>query len=114
MVALIRAGTGTCPYCLFVRTSPTGTIFLRRNDLSDWNALTPCSFNDETFEKWPMLGRALEWVRLPGDAVFIVGGAFPLVWLCWRAVRFPNPRRIAAEAELPRLLFTDESESRGS
>jgi hypothetical protein len=52
--------------------------------------------------------------RLPGDAVFIVGGAFPLVWLCWRAVRFPNPRRIAAEAELPRLLFTDESESRGS
>ena len=55
----------------------------------------------------------LEWARLPGDAVFIVGGAFPLVWLCWRAVRFPNPRRIAADAELPRLLFTEESESRG-
>jgi nitric oxide reductase subunit B len=56
----------------------------------------------------------LEWARLPGDAVFIVGGALPLVWLCWRAVRFPNPRRIAADTELPRLLFTDESISRGS
>jgi nitric oxide reductase subunit B len=56
----------------------------------------------------------LEWARLPGDAVFIVGGAFPLVWLCWRAVRFPNPRRIAADGNLPRLLFTEESESRGS
>jgi nitric oxide reductase subunit B len=56
----------------------------------------------------------LEWARLPGDALFILGGALPLVWLCWRAVRFPNPRRIAVETELPRLLFTDESESPGS
>jgi Nitric oxide reductase large subunit len=51
----------------------------------------------------------LEWARLPGDALFILGGAVPLLWLCWRSVRFPNPRRIAAEADLPRLLFTDES-----
>jgi len=56
----------------------------------------------------------LEWARLPGDALFILGGAVPLVWLCWRAVRFPNPRRIAAEAELPRLLFTYDSDTPGS
>jgi len=53
---------------------------------------------------------ALEWGRLPGDALFIVGGALPLGWLCWRALRYPNPRRIDAEAELPHMLFTYESD----
>jgi nitric oxide reductase subunit B len=48
----------------------------------------------------------LEWSRLPGDIVFIVGGALPLVWLCWRALRYPNRRRGVAGAELPRHLFT--------
>jgi nitric oxide reductase subunit B len=53
----------------------------------------------------------VEWARLPGDALFIVGGALPLLWLCWQAVRYPNPRRIEAEAELPRMLYTYESEA---
>jgi nitric oxide reductase subunit B len=48
----------------------------------------------------------LEWMRLPGDALFIVGGALPLLWLCWRAVRFPNPRRLGAGEALPEGLFT--------
>ncbi|HWO40198.1 MAG TPA: cbb3-type cytochrome c oxidase subunit I, partial [Candidatus Eisenbacteria bacterium] len=52
----------------------------------------------------------LEWSRLPGDALFIVGGALPLVWLCWQALRYPNPRRIEAESELPRMLYTYESD----
>ena len=51
----------------------------------------------------------LEWARLPGDALFILGGAVPLVWLCWQGVRFPNPRRIAAEEPLPLSLFIDDS-----
>lgn len=50
----------------------------------------------------------LEWVRLPGDALFIVGGALPLVWLCWQALRYPNARRIEPESELPRMLYTDD------
>jgi nitric oxide reductase subunit B len=53
---------------------------------------------------------ALEWLRLPGDVLFIIGGALPLCWLCWRAVRYPNPRRLPAEAELPTQLFTVEAE----
>jgi nitric oxide reductase subunit B len=48
----------------------------------------------------------LEWMRMPGDAVFILGGALPILWLCWRAVRFPNPRRLAPEETLPESLFT--------
>jgi nitric oxide reductase subunit B len=51
----------------------------------------------------------LEWARLPGDALFIAGGALPLVWLCWQALRYPNPRRIEPETELPRSLYTFES-----
>jgi len=32
----------------------------------------------------------LEWARLPGDALFSAGGALPVVWLCWQALRYPN------------------------
>ena len=48
----------------------------------------------------------LEWVRLPGDALFIAGGVLPLIWLCWRAVRYPNPNRLAEGGEVPTQLFT--------
>jgi nitric oxide reductase subunit B len=29
----------------------------------------------------------LEWIRLPGDVVFIVGGALPIIVLCWQGLR---------------------------
>lgn len=50
----------------------------------------------------------LEWLRLPGDAVFIVGGAVPLLLLALRAVRYPAKR---AETELPAVLFTDVTDA---
>jgi nitric oxide reductase subunit B len=53
----------------------------------------------------------LEWARLPGDALFITGGALPLIWLCWQALCYPNPRRVEAETELPRMLYTYESDT---
>jgi nitric oxide reductase subunit B len=51
----------------------------------------------------------LEWLRLPGDLLFIAGGALPLAWLCLRALRYPNPARLEPEAELPGALFTEEA-----
>ncbi|WP_375771659.1 cbb3-type cytochrome c oxidase subunit I [Archangium gephyra] len=33
----------------------------------------------------------LEWMRLPGDALFILGGVLPLLLLCWRGVRHRVP-----------------------
>ncbi len=51
---------------------------------------------------------ALEWARLPGDALFIIGGAVPLVWMCLRALRYPNPARTEPETDLPAGLFTYE------
>jgi nitric oxide reductase subunit B len=50
--------------------------------------------------------RWLEWARLPGDALFIIGGAVPLCWICWTALRHPNPNRITAKGEIITELFT--------
>jgi nitric oxide reductase subunit B len=46
----------------------------------------------------------IEWLRLPGDVVFILGGAVPLLVIALRAVRYPAKR---ATTELPDMLFTD-------
>ena len=47
----------------------------------------------------------LEWVRLPGDAVFIVGGALPLLYLAWLGVSRMKPQTTLEE---PReVLFTE-------
>ena len=50
----------------------------------------------------------LEWLRLPGDALFIAGGALPILLLCCRAILYPNP--IRAIGEVPARLFTAEAE----
>lgn len=53
--------------------------------------------------------RVIEWLRLPGDAVFIVGGVLPLVYLCWLGVRHMRPR--AELEETGEVLFTEVVES---
>ena len=47
----------------------------------------------------------IEWIRLPGDVLFIVGGAIPLLLLTWRAISGRKPAQ--ALAERPPDLFTD-------
>lgn len=54
----------------------------------------------------------LEWLRFPGDVVFIAGGVLPLVYLCWRAVVTPAPRVTLQEPA--EILFTEVTESAGS
>lgn len=52
----------------------------------------------------------LEWLRLPGDALFILGGTLPLLYLCWLGVRHMKPQTIVEE---PRdVLFTDVIQSK--
>ncbi|MFE9770494.1 nitric-oxide reductase large subunit [Streptomyces sp. NPDC005931] len=49
----------------------------------------------------------LEWLRLPGDVVFLVGGVLPLLWMTWLGVRHRIGRtRQPGDAELT-LLFTE-------
>lgn len=40
----------------------------------------------------------IEWLRLPGDFVFILGGVLPFVWIAWTAIR--NVRRAPTSDEL--------------
>ena len=37
----------------------------------------------------------LEWLRLPGDTLFILGGTLPILYLAWLGVRHMKPRRHA-------------------
>jgi nitric oxide reductase subunit B len=53
----------------------------------------------------------LEWLRLPGDAVFILGGTVPLLYLCWLGVRRMKPQ--AAIRETGDVLFTQLVEETG-
>jgi nitric oxide reductase subunit B len=41
--------------------------------------------------------RLIEWLRLPGDIVFIAGGALPLLYICWLGVRHARPAAPTAE-----------------
>ena len=47
----------------------------------------------------------LEWLRLPGDTVFIVGGVLPLIYLCWLSLRHMVPRSSREDPEP--VLFTE-------
>ncbi len=49
-----------------------------------------------------------EWLRLPGDAVFIVGGVLPLLYLCWLSVRYQVAKGSLDGQE--NVLFTEVTE----
>ena len=51
----------------------------------------------------------IEWLRLPGDALFIVGGVLPVIYLCWLGIRHMTPH--AALEEPREVLFTEVVES---
>jgi nitric oxide reductase subunit B len=47
----------------------------------------------------------LEWMRMPGDVVFILGGALPILYLSFLGIR--SRRKGAATEEPKEVLFTD-------
>jgi nitric oxide reductase subunit B len=47
----------------------------------------------------------IEWLRFPGDVVFIVGGTLPLLFLCWLGVRYRAAAPITVTPE--DVLFTE-------
>ena len=46
-----------------------------------------------------------EWMRLPGDVLFIGGGVLPFLWICWLGVRYRG--RPPLPVELDDVLLTD-------
>ena len=53
----------------------------------------------------------LEWLRLPGDIVFIVGGALPVLYICFVGVRHTVKRITLEEPE--DILFTELDQPEG-
>jgi nitric oxide reductase subunit B len=53
----------------------------------------------------------LEWLRLPGDAVFIVGGALPVLYMTWLGVSRRKPQAALNAAQS--VLLTDVVEAAG-
>jgi len=49
----------------------------------------------------------IEWLRLPGDVVFIVGGAIPVLYMTWIGIRHTVKRVTLEEPE--DILFTEVS-----
>jgi nitric oxide reductase subunit B len=56
--------------------------------------------------------RFLEWLRMPGDILFIIGGTLPFLWIAWLGVRRTVRRITREEPEHP--LFTDIIEPVGT
>jgi nitric oxide reductase subunit B len=50
----------------------------------------------------------LEWMRMPGDVIFIVGGTLPFLYIAWLGVRHMVQRVTREEPEHP--LFTELTE----
>ncbi len=50
----------------------------------------------------------LEWLRLPGDLLFIVGGTLPVLFLAWLGVQ--GDKRKFAASEHVEILFTEVAE----
>src|SRR5262249_27541577 len=50
----------------------------------------------------------IEWLRLPGDLLFIGGGILPLLWLCWLGVR--HPAGLVTHEEAAEVLFAEATE----
>ncbi len=66
---------------LFLNLAPLGGLQLFDSVRAGyWHAREPGFFADP-------LVRAFEWLRLPGDALFIVGGILPIVYLALRMFR---------------------------
>ncbi len=51
----------------------------------------------------------IEWLRLPGDVLFIVGGVLPILYLTWTAVRYMAPAVVTEEPA--GILFTEVVEA---
>ena len=54
----------------------------------------------------------IEWLRLPGDMLFIIGGVLPILYLCWLGVRHMIPGGTLDEPG--EVLFTEIVEADGA
>ncbi len=85
----------------FATLLPLGVIQL-------WHSINDGYFEARELGYITQPGNAiLEWIRMPGDIIFIVGGVVPFLWITWLGVRY---RIKATTHEVPiETLFVEET-----
>jgi nitric oxide reductase subunit B len=92
MKASFYALNGGLAWMVCVNLFPIGVLQFRDALLNGyWHARSPAFFARDDV-RW------LEWLRMPGDVVFIVGGIVPLVYLAVRMVAHRNRPGIVGDA----------------
>ena len=56
--------------------------------------------------------KVIEWIRFPGDVLFIVGGVLPLLYICWLGRALPRQRVTTGGARGHPLHRDDRAASR--
>ncbi|HQR80037.1 MAG TPA: cbb3-type cytochrome c oxidase subunit I [Actinomycetota bacterium] len=87
-------------WMVFVTLLPLGVLQL-------WHSVNDGYFESRTLGYIMEPGNAvLEWLRMPGDVVFILGGVLPFLWITWLGVRYGIK---ATQINLPpETLFVEE------
>jgi nitric oxide reductase subunit B len=55
----------------------------------------------------------IEWLRFPGDVVFIVGGAIPALYIAYLGIRY-TVKQVTLEEPEGGILFTEVREPEGA
>jgi nitric oxide reductase subunit B len=86
-------------WMVFATLFPLGILQL-------YHSVTNGYFDARSFKYFINPTHALiEWLRFPGDGVFIMGGTLPLLYLCWLGIRHIS---LGATDEEPKeILFTE-------
>jgi nitric oxide reductase subunit B len=86
----------------FATLLPVGLLQLHKSVESGYHAARSLEYISNPTNSF------FEWLRLPGDVVFIAGGVVPFLWICFLGVRHvvrrggPSPETVSGPA-----LFTD-------
>ena len=83
----------------FATLLPLGLIQLYKSVDSGYFAARTLEFLTNDTNK------VIEWIRFPGDVLFIVGGVVPLLYICYLGVRYRVKRETLEEPE--DILFTE-------
>jgi nitric oxide reductase subunit B len=87
-------------WMVFATLLPLGVIQL-------WHSVNDGYFEARSLNYITEPGNALlEWMRMPGDIVFIGGGVLPFLWITWLGIRYRLP---STTLEVPQeALFVEE------
>ncbi|MDO5739362.1 MAG: cbb3-type cytochrome c oxidase subunit I, partial [Ornithinimicrobium sp.] len=89
-------------WMVFATLLPLGVVQL-------WASVNDGYFEARSLNYISQPGNALlEWMRMPGDVLLIVGGVLPFLWITWLGVRYAIPATTFTME--PETLFVMETE----